>query len=71
MKLERIESVLWSASANSSVFLLTASIKGFRSRLNDSNSPSLIRIAIEGPELLHVDFNEFVDIFKEKHRIEL
>ena len=43
-----------------------------RSRLNDCNLASLMRIAIEGPELLHVDFNEILDVFKEKkHRIEL
>ena len=43
-----------------------------RIRLNDSNLASLMRIAIEGPELLHVDFNEILDVFKEKmHRIEL
>ena len=43
-----------------------------RSRLNDSNLANLMRIAIEGLELLHVDFNEILDVFKEKkHRIKL
>ena len=43
-----------------------------RNRLNDSNLARLMRIAVEGPELLLVDFNEIVDIFKEQnHRIQL
>ena len=41
-----------------------------RNRISDSNLPRLMRIAIEGPELSQVNFNEVLDIFKEqKHRI--
>ena len=39
-----------------------------RSRLNDTNLARLMRIAIEGPNLKDVNFNEIVDIFKEKNR---
>ena len=43
-----------------------------RSRLSDNTLPKLMRIAIEGPELSAVDFNEILAVFKEKnHRIEL
>ena len=43
-----------------------------RSRINDRNLARLIRIATEGPELVHVDFNEILDIFKaQNHRIQL
>ena len=42
-----------------------------RSRINDHNLASLMRIATEGPELVHVDFNEILDIFKaQNHRIQ-
>ena len=43
-----------------------------RSRINDHNLARLMRIATEGPELVHVDFNEILDIFKaQNHRIQL
>ena len=43
-----------------------------RSRINDCNLARLMRIATEGPELVHVDFNEILDIFKaQNHRIQL
>ena len=35
-----------------------------RSRINDINLARLMRIAIEGPELSIVDFNEVMDVFK-------
>ena len=38
-----------------------------RSRINDRNLARLMRIATEGPELVHVDFNEILDILR--HRI--
>lgn len=43
-----------------------------RNRISDENLPRLMRIAIEGPELTEVDFNEVLDIFKKQnHRIVL
>ncbi len=43
-----------------------------RSQISDSNLTKLMRIAIEGLDLARVDFNEIVDVFKEKnHRISL
>ena len=39
-----------------------------RSRISDHNLARLMRIAIEGPELSVVDFNEILDVFKEKNR---
>ena len=43
-----------------------------RSRINDRNLARLMPIATEGPELVHVDFNEILDIFKAlNHRIQL
>ncbi len=43
-----------------------------RSRISDSNLPRLMRIAIEGPQLSEVNFNEVLDKFKEQdHRIVL
>ena len=38
-----------------------------RSKIIDSNLASLMRIAIEGPELCSVSFNEILDIFKENN----
>ena len=35
-----------------------------RSRINDINLARLMQIAIEGPELSIVDFNEVMDVFK-------
>ena len=41
-----------------------------RSRINDRNLARLMHIATEGPELVRVDFNEILDIFKaQNHRI--
>ena len=37
-------------------------------RLNDTNLKRLMRIAIEGPEMKLVDFDEVLDIFKENNR---
>ena len=37
-------------------------------RLSDENLPHLMRNAIEGPDLNEVNFNEILDIFKEKNR---
>ena len=43
-----------------------------RSRISDSNLAKFTRIAIEVPDLTTVDFNEIIDVFKEKnHRINL
>ena len=43
-----------------------------RSRINDRNLVRLMRITTEGPELVQVDFNEILDIFKaQNHRIQL
>ena len=43
-----------------------------RRRISDSNLAKLMRIAIEAPDLTTVDFNEIIDVFKEKiHRINL
>ena len=39
-----------------------------RNRLNDTNLKRLMRIAIEGPEMKFEDFNEILDVFKEKNR---
>ncbi|KAI6648551.1 Zinc finger protein [Oopsacas minuta] len=39
-----------------------------RNRLNDANLAHLIRIAIEGPELFSVNFDEVLKVFKEKNR---
>ncbi len=41
-----------------------------RSRLTEQNLARLMRIAIEGPELNEINFNEILDIFKQSnHRI--
>ena len=37
-------------------------------RLSDKNLTHLMRNAIEGPDLNEVNFNEILDIFKEKSR---
>ena len=37
-------------------------------RLSDENLTNLMRNAIEGPDLNEVNFNEILDIFKEKNR---
>ena len=43
-----------------------------RTRINDRNLARLMQIAIEGPELVHLEFNEILDIFKaQNHRIQL
>ena len=43
-----------------------------RSRISGSNLARLMRIAIEGPDLKEVDFNQVLDIFKDQnHRIAL
>ena len=39
-----------------------------RNRLSDVNLARLMRIAIEGPELTSVNFDEVLEIFKEKNR---
>ena len=39
-----------------------------RNRLSDSNLSRLMRIAIEGPELSSVDFNEILDVYMEQNR---
>ena len=39
-----------------------------RNRLSDLNLTRLMRIAIEGPRLNLVNFNEILDIFKESNR---
>ena len=39
-----------------------------RNRLSDENLDKLLRIAIEGPELESVDFEEVLDIFKQTNR---
>ncbi len=39
-----------------------------RNRLSDENLTHLMRITIEGPDLSEVNFNEILDIFKEKNR---
>ena len=39
-----------------------------RNRLNDANLTHLMRIAVEGPELSSVNFNEVLEVFKEKNR---
>ena len=39
-----------------------------RSRLSQSNLEHLMKIAIEGPQLTDVDFDEILDILKEKNR---
>ena len=39
-----------------------------RNRLSNENLTRLMRIAIEGPDLKEVNFNEILDIFKEKNR---
>ena len=33
-----------------------------RCRINDRNLARFMRIATEGPELVHVDFNEILDV---------
>ena len=39
-----------------------------RNRVSDINLARLMRIAIEGPELTEIDFNEILEVFKEKNR---
>ena len=39
-----------------------------RNRLNDANLSHLMRIAIEGPELSSINFDEVLEVFKEKNR---
>ena len=39
-----------------------------RSCLSDTNLEHLMKIAIEGPHLSDIDFNEILDIFKQKNR---
>ena len=39
-----------------------------RSCLSQSNLEHLMKIAIEGPQLTDVDFDEILHIFKEKNR---
>ena len=39
-----------------------------RNRLSDDNLARLMRIAIEGPDPEHVDFNKILDIFKQSNR---
>ena len=39
-----------------------------RNRLSDANLQHLMRVAIEGPDLKEVDFNQILDIFKLKSR---
>ena len=43
-----------------------------RNRLNDANLSHLMRIVIEGPELSSINFDEVLEVFKEKNcRIQL
>ena len=43
-----------------------------RNRISDVNLPKLMRIAIEGPDLSIIDFQEILEVFKETtHRIQL
>lgn len=43
-----------------------------RNMISDENLPRLLRIGIEGPKLTNVNFNEILNVFKEKnHRIQL
>ena len=37
-----------------------------RNRLNDTNLKRLVRIAIEGPEMKLVDFDEVIGVFRQK-----
>lgn len=39
-----------------------------RNRLNDSNLSQLLRIAVEGPNLSNVPFEEILEVFKESNR---
>ena len=39
-----------------------------RNRLNDTNLNRIMRIAIEGPEMKLVDFDEVLDVFRENNR---
>ena len=39
-----------------------------RNRLNDTNLKRLMRIAIEGPEMKLIDFDEVLDVFRENNR---
>ena len=39
-----------------------------RNPLNDTNLKRLMRIAIEGPEMKLVDFDEVLDVFRGKNR---
>lgn len=39
-----------------------------RSRLSDEKCASLLKIAVEGPELSNVSFQEILDIFKERNK---
>ena len=40
-------------------------------RLSDENLTHLMRIAMEGPDLNEVNFNEILDILKKNRRIRL
>ena len=50
--------------------LMKIAIEGTRlhNRLSDSDLEHLTKIAIEGPSVSNVDFNETLDIFKQKNR---
>ena len=39
-----------------------------RNRLSDVSLPQLMRIAIEGPELTDINFEEILDIFGQQNR---
>ena len=43
-----------------------------RNRISDVDMPKLMRIAIEGPDLSIIDFQEILEVLKETtHRIQL
>ena len=43
-------------------------INRLRNRISDSSLPRLMRIAIEGPKLVDVDFDGILDIFTKQNR---
>ena len=56
------------ASVKCSYSLMTLVKTRLRSRINDRNLARLMRITTEEPELVHVDFNEILDVFKAQNK---
>ncbi len=60
-----LDTSTWSPAVERSFSYSTLIKKLTCSSINDQNLGLLMRIAIEGPELLAVNFDEFLEIFKQ------